>query len=75
MDGPVPKNDPPQLAVYHFQLAPVPNEPAVTFKVVDCPAQMVGSTADAEGFVELDCPVTSTEVQAVVLQVPCALTK
>ena len=54
MEGPVPKNVPPQLAVYHFQLAPVPSEPAVTLRVVEPPAQIVGFTADALGAVELD---------------------
>ena len=74
MEGPVAKNVPPQLPVYHFQLAPVPSVPPVTLRVVEPPAQIVGLTADAVGVVELDCPVTSTEVQVVVLQVPCALT-
>lgn len=39
--APVPANVPPQLPVYHFQLAPVPKLPPLTDKLVALPLQML----------------------------------
>ena len=38
---PVPASVPPQLEVYHFQLAPAPNLPPVADNVVEVPKQIV----------------------------------
>ncbi len=38
---PVPTDVPPQLPLYHFQLAPAPRLPPLTFKVVFLPRQIV----------------------------------
>ena len=38
---PVPTDVPPQLPLYHFQLAPVPKLPPLTLNVVFLPKQIV----------------------------------
>ncbi len=38
---PVPTDVPPQLPLYHLQLAPAPRLPPLTFKVVFLPRQIV----------------------------------
>ena len=37
MLDPVPTNVPPQVPLYHFQTAPVPNEPPFTVRVTEDP--------------------------------------
>jgi hypothetical protein len=48
MDEPVPTGAPPQLLVYHSQLAPVPNEPPDTLSDVVVPGQTEEGEAVAE---------------------------
>jgi hypothetical protein len=43
IDGPVPAEAPPQLPLYHFQLAPVPSEPPTTLRVVLAPGQKLSA--------------------------------
>ena len=75
MVPPVPTNVPPQLLVYHFQLAPVPNPPPCTVRSVLSPGQIDGLSAIApEGAVDNVLAVTVTETQLVLFQVPSALT-
>jgi hypothetical protein len=72
---PVAMDVPPQLPLYHFQLAPVPRVPPLTLSVVDVPKQiMLEPVMDVAG-IELSLTVTVTDRQMVVLQIPSALTK
>ena len=43
---PVPTSTPPQLPLYHFQTAPVPNEPPLTVRVTEDPntIEVLGDT-------------------------------
>ena len=76
METPLPTAVPPQLPLYHCQLAPVPNAPPTTESVVLLPEQIVVAVAEAEvGSVELVLTVMVTETQAVLLQVPSTRTK
>lgn len=76
IDVPLPAAVPPQLAVYHCQLAPVPSDPPTTESVVLLPEQMVVDVAEIEAAgVERSLTVMVTEAQVVVLQVPSARTK
>lgn len=45
---PLPMGEPPQDPLYHSQVAPVPNDPPTTDKVVGLPEQMVVEVAVAE---------------------------
>ena len=63
---PVPTSVPPQLMVYQFQEAPVPNEPPVTDKLVAPPQVGLTEAAAPVGAVELVLTVTVTLAQAVV---------
>ena len=75
IEVPVPTNVPPQLPEYQFHTPPGPSEPPVNDKVV-APLQMGLRLADAlVAGVDNVLTVTATETQAVVLQVPSALTK
>ena len=47
IDAPVPAGVPPQLTVYHFQLAPVPSDPPSTVSVELPPVQIVVGLAVA----------------------------
>jgi hypothetical protein len=49
---PVPRSAPPHELEYHFQAAPVPREPPVTFSVVLSPSQRVVFNASTEGVLE-----------------------
>jgi len=72
---PVPMEVPPQLALYHFQLAFVPNVPPLTDKVVLLPLQIVVDVAvtDVAG-TDVSFTVIDMLWQRVLLQVPSALT-
>jgi len=59
--APVPTNVPPQLALYHFQLAPAPKLPPVTLKVTVAGPQIVVDDAVA--------PAGSTETALTVIDV------
>lgn len=73
---PVPNKAPPQLPLYHFQLAPVPKLPPLTVRVVLLPEHIVDDVAAIlVAAIEVSLTVISFEIQAVVLQVPSALTK
>ena len=61
MLAPVPTAVPPQLALYHLQLAPVPNEPPLTVSVTACGPQMV--VADAV----MAVGITDTELMVMVV--------
>jgi hypothetical protein len=67
IDGPVPTRVPPQLPVYHFQLAPVPSEPPTSVSVELLPVQMVVGLAVA--------PVGAVDVvqQALVVELATTL--
>lgn len=72
---PVPAAVPPQLPLYHCQLAAVPRLPPLMVRVAEAPAHKVDAVAliDA-GAVEGVFILMVTLEQAVVLQVPSALT-
>ena len=72
---PLPSGVPPQLTENHCHVAPVPNNPPATLKVVVLPAHTGFGTAEAlTGAVDTLFTVTVMDTQAVVLQVPSALT-
>ena len=72
---PLPTGVPPHEPLYHFHDAPVPSKPPATVKVVVAPAQIVAGAAEADaGSVDKLFTVTVVVTQAVVLQVPSALT-
>ena len=73
IEAPWPINVPPQLPVYQFQVAPVPRVP-LTDIVLVCPTQIVAGDAPALVTVDIELTTTWKEMQAVVLQVPTALT-
>jgi hypothetical protein len=75
MEEPVPTSVPPQLPVYHIQLAPVPRLPPETLSVLVFPGVIVDGLAVAE-VAETDVVFTLTVLltHEVVLQVPSALT-
>ena len=60
IEGPLPTDVTPHELLYHCQLAPVPNEPPLTDKVVLPPLQMVVVPVMEVGAVERDCTVTVT---------------
>ena len=73
--APVPSSVPPQEPLYQVQLAPVPRVPPVIPKVVLLPEHIVARLAVAVvAATELLLTVIVTLWQAVVLQVPSALT-
>ena len=75
IDAPVPTTVPPQLPEYQVQVAPEPNEPPETLKVVGLPEQTGFTLAVAPvGAVDTVFTVTVNEAHAVVLQSPAALT-
>ena len=71
---PVPAGVPPQEAVYHLAVAPVPALPPTSVRVVLSPLQTVKTPEILRGAVESVFTVTLTEAQDVVLQVPLYLT-
>ena len=72
---PVPTEDTPHPASYQIQLAPVPNVPPLTDRVVVLPLQIEGLETDIDvAGMEGDPTVTVTFAQAVLLQSPSALT-
>lgn len=76
MELPLPTDVPPQLPLYHCQLAPVPSEPPTTKRLVLLPGQTVVDVAvAATGAVEGLLTVMVTCAQVVLLQVPSARTK
>ena len=73
--NPDPAGVPPQLTEYHCQVAPVPSEPPEKLSVVELPAQIGFTDADADvAAVESVLTVMITLTHAVVLQVPSART-
>jgi hypothetical protein len=72
---PVPAAVPPQVPLYHFQLAPVPRLPPLTLSVVLLPRQMVVVPVMPVAGTEVSLTVTVMLRQMVVLQVPSARTK
>ncbi len=75
MLAPLPTPVPPQLPLYHLQLAPVPRLPPEILKVVDLPWQIAEGPLIALTGTEVSCTVTVTLLQIVLLQVPSALRK
>ena len=71
---PVPATVPPQEPEYHLAVAPVPELPPTSVKVVLPPLQMVETPEILRGAVESVFTVTLIEAQVVVLQVPLYLT-
>ena len=72
---PVPAGVPPQLPVYHFHDAPVPNDPPVTVNVTSPPEHTgFGLTVAPVGAVDSLFTVTVTLAHVVVLQSPSART-
>jgi len=72
---PVPTEVPPQLPLYHFQLAPVPNEPPLMLKVVEVPAQIVVFVAlTLNTGTDVSRTVMVTFLHTVLLQTPSART-
>lgn len=65
---------PPQVPEYHCHVAPLPNEPPATVKVVLPPLQMVVVPVIPVGAVEKVLTVTVTLAAVVVLQSPFATT-
>jgi len=75
MLAPEPTDVPPQLPEYHCHEAPLPNEPPDKLNVDELPEQIVAGLALAElAAEEFEFTVTITSAQAVLLQVPSALT-
>ena len=75
MEMPLPTEVTPHELLYHCHDAPVPKEPPVTVRVVVPPSQIVEGAAEADaGDVDKLFTVTVVLTQAVVLQVPSALT-
>lgn len=75
MLAPVPAAVPPQLPLYHCQLAAVPRLPPLMVKVALPPEQRLAVVVVIEvGTTEETLELTVTLEQAVVLQVPSALT-
>ncbi len=73
MEEPVPRNVPPQLPLYHFQLAPVPKLPPTTVRVDESVRHIVPLEALTDvGAVEGVLTVMFIDLQIVVLQVPSA---
>ncbi len=69
---PVPTDVPPQLPLYHLQLAPVDKVPPLALKVVFCPRQMlVIPIIDVAG-TEESLTVKTNDLHTVVLQNPLA---
>jgi hypothetical protein len=68
---PVPTNVPPQLPLYHFHVAAVPNEPPFTVSVTEAPVVMV-----KPGFAAIDVAATlgvlMVRVSVTVLSHPAA---
>ncbi len=69
---PVPTYVPPQLPRYHFQTAPVPNEPPLTVNITDPPVKIINP-----GFPLIDVATTldvlMVSVRVTVLSQPTAL--
>ena len=75
VDVPLPTSVPPQVPVYHTQLALVPKLPSVTVKVDEAPKQIsVGPDVAVVGATDGVLCVTVTVAQVVVLQSPTAPT-
>ena len=81
MDEPVPTGVPPQLPEYHFQEAPVPNDPPETDKVVELPEQTeivpviyVGETETVLIVMETVFEVAGLPVAQVALEVSTQVT-
>ena len=72
---PVPTDVPPQLPLYHFQLAPAPRLPPLTLSVVFLPRQIVVVPVIDVAGTEVSWTVTVTLLQIVLLHVPSALRK
>lgn len=73
---PEPTKVPPQLPVYHCQLAAVPRLPPLAESVAVPPAQMLVVVVFTEvAGVELELTLSVTLEQVVVLQEPTAFTK
>jgi len=72
---PVPTDVPPQLPLYHFQLAPAPRLPPLTLNVVFLPRQIVVVPVIDVAGTEVSWTVTVTLLQIVLLHVPSALRK
>ncbi len=73
---PVPTAVPPQLPLYHLQLALVPREPPLTLReTVELPQVESVLAMMAEATVLAEFTVMVLDAQLVVLQVPSARTK
>ena len=73
---PVPIAAPPQELLYHFQLALLPRLPPLTLRLTLPPLQTESREAEMDvGAVEKVLTLMVLLTQAVVLQVPSALTK
>lgn len=73
---PVVTKVPPQLPLYHFQLADVPNVPPEILRVLLWPSHIVAELALAKvAGTEVSLTVITMLLQTVLLQVPSARTK
>ena len=72
---PVPTEVPPQLPLYHFQLAEVPKVPPFTLSIEGRPPHIeVTDALAAVTGVDVSLTVTVTLLHTVLLQVPSAFT-
>ena len=74
IEFPLPAEAPPQLVVYHCQVAPVPKLPPITLSVVLCPLHMVDVPEIEVAATESWLTVIVVDAQVVLPQVPSALT-
>jgi hypothetical protein len=72
---PVPIEVPPQVPLYHFQLAALPRYPPFTLNVVEEPLHTVEVPVIEVAGLEVSRTVTTTLLQGEFLQVPSARTK
>lgn len=73
---PLPNNVPPQVPLYHFQVAPVPSVPPCTLRTDDFPLHIRFADAFiALAGIEVSRTVIEIDTHDVILQSPSALTK
>jgi hypothetical protein len=71
---PVPIDVPLQEPLYHFQLAPLPNAPPLTLKVVEEPLQTIVVPVIEDAGLEVSRTVITTLLQGEFLHPPSART-
>ena len=77
IDVPLPADVPPHETVYHFQIAPVPNEPPVSVSVTEDPGHTVadGFAVNDVGAVEIVFVVIVCLFTAIIYLVPASAGK